>query len=94
MSLDVFCLDTPSLIAASRDLCLTYGIVGRILLNTFNNEVTLMTLYTLPHKFTVHPDSEMDGCFILMCNGNFVHWAETLDDIFIAYGNHLKHAKG
>ena len=58
------------------------------------NEVTLMTLYTLPHKFTVHPDSEMDGCFILMCNGNFVHWAETLDDIFITYGNHLKHAKG
>ena len=53
-----------------------------------------MTLYTLPHKFTVHPDSEMDGCFVLMCNGNFVHWAETLDDIFIAYGNHLKHAKG
>jgi hypothetical protein len=53
-----------------------------------------MTLYTLPHKFTVHPDSNMDGCFVLMCNGNFVHWAETLDDIFIAYGDHLKHAKG
>jgi len=53
-----------------------------------------MTLYTLPHKFTVHPDSDMDGCFVLLCNGNFVHWAETIDDIFIAYGNHLKHAKG
>ena len=53
-----------------------------------------MTLYTLPHKFTVHR-SRIDGTsFVLMCNGNFVSCAETLDDIFIAFGNHLKHAKG
>lgn len=53
-----------------------------------------MTLYTLPHKFTVHR-SKIDGTsFVLMCNGNFVSCAETLDDIFIAYGNQLKYAKG
>ena len=55
-----------------------------------------MTLYTLPHKFTVH-STEIVGnqtSFVLKCNGNFVYWAETLDDIFIAYGNQLKYAKG
>ena len=52
-----------------------------------------MTLYALPHKFTVHPDPEMAGCYILMCNGNFSFWAESLDEIFIAYGNHLKHGR-
>ncbi len=54
-----------------------------------------MTLYTLPHKFTVHKERHGNGGnFILKCNGNFVYWAETLDEIFIAYGNHLKHARG
>lgn len=56
-----------------------------------------MTLYSLPHKFTIEyvkDDPDTSGGFMLMCNGNFVKWSETVDDIFIAYGNQLKHAKG
>lgn len=53
-----------------------------------------MTLYALPHKFTVHPDQHMAGAYVLMCNGKFSFWAETLEEIFIAYGNHLKHGRG
>ena len=52
-----------------------------------------MTLYELPHKFTVNSDPDAKGCFILMCNGNFVFWASSIDEIFIAYGNQLKNGK-
>ena len=45
-----------------------------------------MTLYALPHKFTVHPDPNMAGAYVLMCNGKFSFWAETLEEIFIVYG--------
>lgn len=53
-----------------------------------------MTLYVLPHNFTISEDEHQPGAYVLWCGGNFSFWAETLDEILIVYGKHLAHVKG
>lgn len=47
-------------------------------------------LYSLPHMFTIEADRYG---FSLWCNHKFVFAADTLEEVFIAYGSHLKNGR-
>lgn len=53
-----------------------------------------MNVYELPHKFTIEAAGDEAGGYVLKCNGNFSFWAATVDEVFIAYGQHLLHGRG
>lgn len=53
-------------------------------------------LYDLPHGFYITEEDEPGETvgFILWCNGKFVYWNESIDQVFIVFGRHLATVKG
>lgn len=53
------------------------------------NEVKV---YDLPHAFYITKDGA--DTFTLWCNGKFVYWNESVEQVFIVFGRHLDTLKG
>jgi hypothetical protein len=48
-----------------------------------------MTIYNLPHGFTIEQNSIAPALWFLLCNGNFVFQGSE-SECFIAFGSHLE----